>query len=150
MHALRTPSPCTRLSRAPSTMGPSDFLRLVTRDLRCARLSHRYRSSVWAVSEAAGSPKSTKVPWSACCGSKPRKSQHRLTCSVYAGAAFPFGGQGRPLRHDRFRGYDLPFANLLRPADSLSTLHPRGYPRWGQDSVLTGWLGVSKVAFACH
>ena len=52
--------------------------------------------------------------------------------------------------HDRFRGYDLPFASLLRPADSLSTLHPGGCPRCVQDSVLTGGLGVSKVAFSCH
>lgn len=50
--------------------------------------------------------------------------------------------------HDRFRGYDLPFASLLRPADSLSTLHPRGYPRWVQDSVLTGGLDLSEVAFS--
>ena len=73
------PFPCTRLSRAPSTLSPSDFLRLVTRDGRGARLSRRYRSSVSAVSEAAGSPTSTKVPLSACGGSEPRKSQHRLT-----------------------------------------------------------------------
>ena len=52
--------------------------------------------------------------------------------------------------HDRFRGYDLPFASLLRPADSLSTLHPRGYPRWVQDSVLTGGLDLSEVAFSFH
>ena len=52
--------------------------------------------------------------------------------------------------HDRFRGDDLPFASVLRPADFLSTLHPRSYPRWVQDSVLTSGLGVSKVAFACH
>ena len=79
VQALRTPSPCTRLSRAPSTLSPSDFLRLVTRDLRCARLSRRDRSSVSAVSEAAGSPTSTKVPLAACCGSAPRQSQQRLT-----------------------------------------------------------------------
>jgi hypothetical protein len=52
--------------------------------------------------------------------------------------------------HERLRGDDLPFASVLRPADSLSTLQPWGYPRWVQDSVLTGWLGVSKVAFSCH
>ena len=52
--------------------------------------------------------------------------------------------------HDRFRGYALPFASLLRPADSLSTLHPRGYPRWVQDSVLTRGLRVSQVAFPFH
>jgi hypothetical protein len=52
--------------------------------------------------------------------------------------------------HDRFRGDDLPFASLLRPADSLSTLHPGGCPRCVQDSVLPGGLGVRKVAFACH
>jgi len=51
---------------------------------------------------------------------------------------------------DRFRGYALPFASVLRPADSLSTLHLRGYPHAVQDSVLTSGLGVSKVAFACH
>ena len=31
--------------------------------------------------------------------------------------------------HDRLRGDDLPFASVLRPADSLSTLHPGGCPR---------------------
>jgi hypothetical protein len=52
--------------------------------------------------------------------------------------------------HARFRGDDLPFARVLRPADSLSTLHPRGYPRWGQDSVLTRGLRVRKGAFPFH
>src|SRR5262245_34717171 len=83
---------CTRLSRAPSTMGPSDFLQLVTRDLRCARLSRRYRSSLRAVSEAAGSLKSTKVPLSAFCGAEPRKSQHRLTLSRLCWCCLPFWG----------------------------------------------------------
>jgi hypothetical protein len=96
--ALRPPSPCTRRSRAQRTRGPSDFRRLVTRDWRGARWSHRDRSSWWAASEAVGSPMSTTVPWSACWGSEPRKSPPTLPCHVYAGVAFPVGGQGRPLR----------------------------------------------------
>ena len=52
--------------------------------------------------------------------------------------------------HDRGRGDALPFARVLRPADSLSTLHPEGCPRCVHDAVLPGGCGVRQVAFACH
>ena len=52
--------------------------------------------------------------------------------------------------HDRLRGDALLFASVLRPADSLSTLPPGGCPAACNDSVLTGGLGLSKVAFSCH
>jgi hypothetical protein len=73
-------------------MGPSDRLRLVTRDWRCPRLSHRYRSRWWAASEAVGSPTSTKVPLSACCGSAPRKSPHKLTRYRFCRYCLPVWG----------------------------------------------------------
>ena len=60
------------------------------------------------------------------------------------------GDQGGLCDHDRFRGDGLPFASLLRPAAPLSTLHPQRGPRCVQDSVLPGWLGVRKGAFAGH
>lgn len=90
--ALRPPAPWTRLSRAPRTLGPSDCLRRVTRAVRGARVSRRSRSSVWAVSAAAGSPTSTQGPLSACCGAAPRQSQPRRTLERACGCCRPCWG----------------------------------------------------------
>ena len=99
-HLPLAASPCSRLSRPPSTISQSDF-RQVIRSSSPYRLVGPYKLSL----EPDGSPLFTRNPSAACQRYEPRKHPRTL-------AMTHSGLQPSPLRdwvgyfhHDRFRGY---------------------------------------------
>jgi hypothetical protein len=121
-HLPLAASPCSRLSRPPSTISQSDCCPVV-RSLSLCWLVGPYKSSL----EPDGSP---LFPWNhlvACQRYEPRKSPSPLAMSRLGFLPSPVRDRVGDFEHDRFRGYLsvhwVPACNLPVYASQCDTRH---------------------------
>ena len=136
-----TASPCSRLSRPPSTTSQSDF-HPVIRPFSPHRLGRSYKLAL----EPDGSPLFTLLPLVACWRYEPREHLSPLAVTRVAVSPSPLRDRVGYSDHVRFRGY---FPVHLIPAYNLPVYaSQRPLPDATQDSVRGCSLGFAAAVIA--